>query len=114
LPLLPEIVEGQFSILSAQMNAGDCLVFHARLVHGAPGNRSAMPHRALSMRWVGEGARFRATHGEEVIPGQRDTIQIGAYPDDWVWAEDDSKQPMLDCAFESPTMVEALPKRSAK
>jgi ectoine hydroxylase-related dioxygenase (phytanoyl-CoA dioxygenase family) len=42
-------------ILCWDMAPGDCVVFHALTVHGAPGNRSsATRRRALSTRWAGE------------------------------------------------------------
>jgi ectoine hydroxylase-related dioxygenase (phytanoyl-CoA dioxygenase family) len=42
-------------LLCWDMAPGDCVVFHALTVHGAPGNRSsATRRRALSTRWAGD------------------------------------------------------------
>ncbi|WP_028239138.1 phytanoyl-CoA dioxygenase family protein [Stutzerimonas azotifigens] len=42
------------------LEPGDCLAFHAMAVHGAPGNsRPDRRRRALSVRWMGDGVRYR-------------------------------------------------------
>jgi ectoine hydroxylase-related dioxygenase (phytanoyl-CoA dioxygenase family) len=41
-------------LLCWDMAPGDCVVFHALTVHGAPGNRSSATRRALSTRWAGD------------------------------------------------------------
>lgn len=46
-------------ILSFDLDVGDCIAFHFRTVHGAPGNGSANARRrAIAFRWTGDDARF--------------------------------------------------------
>ena len=40
------------------MEPGDALLFDFRTVHGARGNPAATRRRALSLRWVGDDARY--------------------------------------------------------
>ena len=41
------------------MEPGDCLVFHAMIMHGAPGNRSmARRRRGLALRYTGDDVRY--------------------------------------------------------
>ena len=35
-----------------------CVLFHFRTVHGARGNSSTERRRALSVRWIGDDARY--------------------------------------------------------
>ncbi|MEA2815336.1 MAG: hypothetical protein QOI93_3033, partial [Rhodospirillaceae bacterium] len=42
-----------------EMAPGDCLVFHAMIVHGAPGNDTpGARRRGLSLRYTGDDARY--------------------------------------------------------
>jgi len=52
-----------------EMEPGDCLVFQALIVHGAPGT-TASPHRrrAVATRWTGDDARYAVRPGEVAIP----------------------------------------------
>lgn len=48
-----------YEFLSWSVEPGDILVHHPLAVHGANGNTSsAMPRRAISMRWFGDDARW--------------------------------------------------------
>jgi ectoine hydroxylase-related dioxygenase (phytanoyl-CoA dioxygenase family) len=50
---------GEFEILSWDMAPGDCLVFHMRTLHGAPGTATLKTRRrGFSTRWMGEDAVF--------------------------------------------------------
>jgi ectoine hydroxylase-related dioxygenase (phytanoyl-CoA dioxygenase family) len=50
---------GDYTILGWELDPGDCIAFHALVVHGAPGNRSASSRRrAVSLRMTGDDARF--------------------------------------------------------
>jgi len=50
-----EIDTGRHELLTWAVQPGDCIVFHMRTVHGAPGNASLTSHRrVLSTRWLGE------------------------------------------------------------
>ena len=47
-----------YDIVSFEMHPGDCTVFHARTLHGAPGNVSTRRRRGLSTRWLGDDVRY--------------------------------------------------------
>jgi ectoine hydroxylase-related dioxygenase (phytanoyl-CoA dioxygenase family) len=67
---LPDIdaQRDQYRFLSWEMQPGDCLVHQARAVHGASGNTThEHRRRALSVRWLGDDARYRAP-GERTDP----------------------------------------------
>ena len=70
LPALPDIEKerSKHRIARFAMAPGDCLVFQAMIVHGAPGNRGAGRRRALSTRWAGDDARYCRRRGEVAIP----------------------------------------------
>lgn len=56
-------------ILAWDLEPGDCLVFQAMIVHGAPGNASTQHRRrALATRWTGDDARYALRRGEVAIP----------------------------------------------
>jgi ectoine hydroxylase-related dioxygenase (phytanoyl-CoA dioxygenase family) len=48
----------QYRILAWDLEPGDCIVFHALTLHGAPGNRLPSRRRAYASRWTGDDARF--------------------------------------------------------
>ncbi|BBK41374.1 phytanoyl-CoA dioxygenase [Allostella vacuolata] len=70
LPPLPDIeaARGRLDIRRWDLEPGDCLVFQAMIVHGAPGNRQAGRRRALATRWTGDDATFARRPGEVAIP----------------------------------------------
>ena len=70
LPPLPDIEaeRDEHRILSFELAPGDCLVFQAMIVHGAPPNRTTNRRRALATRWTGDDARYRVRNGEVAIP----------------------------------------------
>ena len=54
----------EFEFLSWDLEPGDCIVFHALTVHGAPGNPSSTTNRrAFAARWTGDDARFARRDG---------------------------------------------------
>ena len=55
-----------FDIIAWDMEPGDCLVFHARTLHGSPGNSLAHDTRRMVTRWVDRTAVL-APHGEPVV-----------------------------------------------
>jgi ectoine hydroxylase-related dioxygenase (phytanoyl-CoA dioxygenase family) len=65
---LPDIEakRSDYDILSWDLEPGDCLVFHARTLHGAPGNTLAHDTRRMVTRWVDETAVL-APHGGAVV-----------------------------------------------
>lgn len=57
LPEADELVRGQ-TILRWDVEPGDVVAFHYRTLHSAPGNELATRRRAVSLRWLGDDARF--------------------------------------------------------
>lgn len=70
LPQLPDIdaERERHRMLRFGLEPGDCPVFQAMIVHGAPGNTSARRRRALATRWTGDDARYCTRPGEMAIP----------------------------------------------
>lgn len=84
LPQLPDIASDRasYDIVSWALEPGDCLVFQAMIVHGAPGNASTNHRRrALSTRWTGDDARYAIRKGEVAIPLSDPGLQPGAAMD---------------------------------
>lgn len=65
-------------LLSWALEPGDCVVFHALCLHGAPGN--SLPHRrrAFASRWTGDDARYVLRSGFMSPPPQPDAPEPGA------------------------------------
>ena len=58
-----------YDIASFALEPGDCVAFHFRTIHGAPGNASTTTwRRAISFRWTGDDARFVIRKGEMSPP----------------------------------------------
>ncbi len=58
-----------YDIVSFGLEPGDCVGFHFRTIHGAPGNASGdTRRRAVSFRWTGDDARFVIRDGEMSPP----------------------------------------------
>ncbi len=56
-----------------KMEPGDCLVFHAMIVHGAPGNATpGARRRGLSLRYAGDDARYDPRPGTFQFPYEPD------------------------------------------
>ncbi|WP_084421581.1 phytanoyl-CoA dioxygenase family protein [Henriciella litoralis] len=91
LPELPDIeaARDNYDILSWDVEPGDCLIFQAMLVHGAPANPKAGRRRVLSTRWLGDDARYTVPKGEVAIPTTKPDLADGApysgalYPTVW-------------------------------
>ncbi len=79
LPQLPDIEaeRERHRIVSFAMEPGDCLVFQAMIVHGAPPNHSPNRRRALATRWTGDDARYCVRPGEVGIPTQDPGLRHG-------------------------------------
>ncbi len=61
LPAPPDwdCIEGDHEIVYAPMDPGDCLVFHSRTHHSAPGNlATANRRRALATHWIGDDITY--------------------------------------------------------
>jgi ectoine hydroxylase-related dioxygenase (phytanoyl-CoA dioxygenase family) len=73
-----EIAAGKHRLLGWDLEPGDCIVFHALTVHGAPGNASAAPRRrAWATRWLGEDARYGDRPGQISPPIEGHGLQPG-------------------------------------
>ncbi|GIS87962.1 MAG: hypothetical protein CM1200mP18_06720 [Gammaproteobacteria bacterium] len=55
-----------FDIRSWAVEPGDAIAFNFRTLHGAPANHSSVRRRVVSIRWVGDDARFVKRPGEDV------------------------------------------------
>jgi len=61
LPTPPDwdCIEGDHEIVYAPLEPGDCLVFHSRTHHSAPGNSlKATRRRGLATHWLGDDIRY--------------------------------------------------------
>ena len=83
LPPLPDIESERtrYDIRRFALDPGDCLVFQALIVHGAPGNRHSGRRRALATRWTGDDATFVRREGEVAIPTSDPGLAHGAAMD---------------------------------
>ncbi|CAH1778649.1 unnamed protein product [Owenia fusiformis] len=53
LPDIDANLDG-YEVLKWACEPGDCIVFHFKALHGAPGNTLATPRRVISTRWCGD------------------------------------------------------------
>ncbi len=79
-----------YEILGWDLEAGDCIVFHALTLHGAPGNLSAKRRRrAVALRYTGDDARFARRDGlmsppfDEVTLRPGDPMDCATFPVVW-------------------------------
>jgi ectoine hydroxylase-related dioxygenase (phytanoyl-CoA dioxygenase family) len=59
---------GEFEFVSYDMEPGDCVVFHGSVVHGAPGNMTTRPRRAVISRWTGDDVRYAGNKHNKLGP----------------------------------------------
>lgn len=64
----PDADPDKMRVLEWAMQPGDAVLFDYRTVHGARGNASTSRRRALSLRWVGDDARFVTRPGRTSPP----------------------------------------------
>lgn len=78
-------------VLEWAMEPGDAVLFDFRTAHGARGNTSGMRRRALSLRWVGDDARFVQRPGRTSPPFPGHGMTMGdRLRDDWfpvIWKD---------------------------
>ena len=79
LPPVPDIEAHRehYDIARFSLEPGDCLVFQAMIVHGAPGNSGTHRRRALSVRWAGDDARYCVRPGEGSVPTENPGLADG-------------------------------------
>lgn len=71
-------------VLEWAMEPGDAVLFDFRTAHGARGNTSNMRRRALSLRWVGDDARYIDRPGRTSPPFPGHDMSTGQrLRDDW-------------------------------
>jgi ectoine hydroxylase-related dioxygenase (phytanoyl-CoA dioxygenase family) len=80
----PDADSDRYTILEWPMKAGDAVLFDFKTVHGARGNTQPNRRRALSMRWVGDDARYvqRTGRTSPPFPGH-DMVQGQKLREDW-------------------------------
>lgn len=64
----PDADPGETRVLEWAMRPGDCVLFDFRTAHGARGNPAGRRRRALSLRWVGDDARYVERPGRTSPP----------------------------------------------
>ncbi len=64
----PDAEPEGFNVLEWPMQPGDMVLFDYRTVHGARGNPGGGQRRALSLRWVGDDARYVERPGRTSPP----------------------------------------------
>lgn len=64
----PDANPSETCVLEWEMDPGDVVLFDYRTAHGARGNLSANRRRALSLRWVGDDARYVERPGRTSPP----------------------------------------------
>lgn len=78
-------------VLEWAMEPGDAVLFDFRTAHGARGNTGNMRRRALSLRWVGDDARYVERPGRTSPPFPGHGMQAGErLRNDWfpvIWEE---------------------------
>ena len=73
-----------FNVLEWAMAPGDAVLFDFRTVHGARGNPGGARRRALSLRWVGDDARYVERPGRTSPPYPGHDMQTGQrLREDW-------------------------------
>jgi ectoine hydroxylase-related dioxygenase (phytanoyl-CoA dioxygenase family) len=80
LPTIPDIdaQRDRLTIRAWEMEPGDAVAFSFRTIHGAPGNKSTVPRRVFSARWMGSDARFVRRKGRTSPPFPGLRLEHGA------------------------------------
>ena len=68
LPVPDPDKDPSMKVLEWEMEPGDAILFDFRTAHGARGNLTAARRRALSLRWVGDDARYVERPGRTSPP----------------------------------------------
>jgi ectoine hydroxylase-related dioxygenase (phytanoyl-CoA dioxygenase family) len=71
--------DSDMTVLQWDMTPGDAILFNFRTAHGAEGNQATTRRRVLSLRWLGDDARYGMRPGRTsppfqdhgMVPGQR-------------------------------------------
>lgn len=76
LPPTEELLDEQ-RVIGWDVRPGDVIAFHFRTLHGAPGNHLDTPRRAVSLRWLGDDARFGVRPWVTSPPFEPDGLVVG-------------------------------------
>lgn len=78
-PPVPDIdaARDAYDIVSWALQPGDCLVFHCRTLHAAPGNPHAQARRVLSTCWAGDDATYVEIASDLAPPVKGDGLRPG-------------------------------------
>lgn len=70
-PKCPDIEgnEDRYDIVSFDVEPGDVIIHHVLTVHGAGGNTTEFPRRAISFRYTGDNVRYHDKPGAMPQPG---------------------------------------------
>ena len=80
----PDADPNETKVLEWAMEPGDAVLFDYRTAHGARGNTSTTRRRALSLRWVGDDARYVERPGRTSPPFPGHDMQAGQkLREDW-------------------------------
>ncbi|MGR3492835.1 MAG: phytanoyl-CoA dioxygenase family protein [Shimia sp.] len=80
----PDTDTHRYDIRKWAMQPGDAVLFDFRTVHGARGNPSGARRRALSLRWVGDDARYVERPGRTSPPFPSHDMREGqTLREDW-------------------------------
>ena len=80
----PDVKPNDLTVLEWEMEPGDAVLFDFRTVHGARGNFTNNNRRALSLRWVGDDARYVERSGRTSPPYPGHNMQAGQrLREDW-------------------------------
>jgi len=73
----PDANPDDVTVLEWAMEPGDAVLFDYRTVHGARGNATGSRRRALSLRWVGDDARYVVRPGRTSPPFPGHDMTVG-------------------------------------
>ncbi len=66
-----------YELLSWELEAGDCIVFHGLTLHGAPANVSPERRRGYATRWLGDDVTFAERQGQVSPPIEGHGLEPG-------------------------------------
>jgi ectoine hydroxylase-related dioxygenase (phytanoyl-CoA dioxygenase family) len=72
-----ELERDKHEIVSWELQPGDCLIFHCRMLHAAPGNPLPQSRRVLSTCWAGDDARYVEINSDLAPPVKGDGLKPG-------------------------------------
>jgi len=80
----PDAEPENYRVLEWTLTPGDLIVFHYRTAHGARGNMARRQRRVLSLRWLGDDARYVERPGRTSPPFPGHCMQPGQrLREDW-------------------------------